>query len=37
MALQIGDVAPNLEVDTTEGRIRFHEWLGNSWVPQPTA
>ena len=31
MALSIGDVAPDFEVDTTEGRIKFHEWLGNSW------
>jgi alkyl hydroperoxide reductase subunit AhpC len=31
MALQINDVAPNFEADTTEGRIRFHEWIGNSW------
>jgi alkyl hydroperoxide reductase subunit AhpC len=31
MALQIGDVAPDFEAETTEGRIRFHEWLGNSW------
>ena len=31
MALQIGDTAPNFEVETTEGRIRFHDWLGNSW------
>ncbi|MGH9552511.1 MAG: hypothetical protein ACRD3W_24230 [Terriglobales bacterium] len=28
MTLQLGDIAPNFEVDTTEGRIRFHEWLG---------
>jgi len=31
MALQIGDVAPDFEADTTQGRIRFHDWLGNSW------
>ena len=31
MALQIGDTAPDFEAETTEGRIRFHDWLGNSW------
>jgi thioredoxin-dependent peroxiredoxin len=31
MALHIGDVAPNFEAETTQGRIRFHEWLGTSW------
>jgi thioredoxin-dependent peroxiredoxin len=31
MALQLGDTAPEFEADTTEGRIRFHDWLGNSW------
>lgn len=31
MALRLGDEAPNFTADTTEGRINFHEWLGNSW------
>jgi alkyl hydroperoxide reductase subunit AhpC len=31
MALRLGDVAPDFEAETTTGRIRFHEWLGNSW------
>jgi thioredoxin-dependent peroxiredoxin len=31
MTLQLGDIAPDFEADTTEGRIRFHDWLGNSW------
>jgi alkyl hydroperoxide reductase subunit AhpC len=31
MALQLGDIAPDFEADTTEGQIRFHEWLGNAW------
>jgi alkyl hydroperoxide reductase subunit AhpC len=31
MALRIGDTAPNFTAETTEGRINFHEWLGNSW------
>ncbi len=31
MSLQLGDVAPDFEADTTEGRIRFHEWIGDSW------
>ena len=32
MALQIGDVAPDFEAETTEGRVRFHDWIGDSWV-----
>jgi thioredoxin-dependent peroxiredoxin len=31
MALQLGDTAPDFEAETTEGTIRFHEWLGDSW------
>ena len=31
MALAINDVAPDFEAETTQGRIRFHEWIGNSW------
>jgi alkyl hydroperoxide reductase subunit AhpC len=32
MALQLGDTAPDFEADTTQGHIRFHDWIGNSWV-----
>jgi len=31
MTLRIGDTAPDFEAQTTEGRIRFHDWLGASW------
>jgi alkyl hydroperoxide reductase subunit AhpC len=31
MSLQLGQVAPDFEQDSTEGRIHFHKWLGSSW------
>jgi thioredoxin-dependent peroxiredoxin len=31
MALRLGDIAPDFTAETSEGTIRFHEWLGNSW------
>jgi len=32
MSLQIGDTAPDFEAETTEGRISFHDWIGDSWA-----
>ena len=32
MTIRIGDVAPDFEADTTEGHIRFHDWIGDSWI-----
>ena len=32
MSLQINDGAPDFEAETTEGRIRFHDWIGDSWT-----
>ncbi len=31
MTIQLGQIAPDFEQDTTQGRIRFHDWLGDSW------
>ncbi len=31
MSLKIGDIAPDFEADTTAGKIRFHDWIGDSW------
>jgi alkyl hydroperoxide reductase subunit AhpC len=30
--LQIGSTAPDFEADTTEGRLRFHDWIGDGWA-----
>ena len=32
MTLQINDLAPDFEADTTEGKIRFHHWIGDQWA-----
>ena len=32
MTLTIGDVAPDFEAQTTDGKVRFHDWLGDSWA-----
>jgi alkyl hydroperoxide reductase subunit AhpC len=32
MALQLGDTAPDFEAKTTEGPIKFHDWIGDSWA-----
>ncbi|HET8527576.1 MAG TPA: peroxiredoxin [Gaiellaceae bacterium] len=32
MALQLGDTAPDFEAQTTEGPLRFHDWIGDSWA-----
>jgi alkyl hydroperoxide reductase subunit AhpC len=32
MTLAIGDTAPDFEANTTEGKLRFHDWIGDSWA-----
>jgi len=32
MTLALGDTAPDFEAQTTEGPVRFHEWIGDSWA-----
>jgi thioredoxin-dependent peroxiredoxin len=32
MTLQINDTAPDFEAETTQGRIRFHDWIGDKWA-----
>jgi thioredoxin-dependent peroxiredoxin len=32
MALRINDVAPDFTADTTQGTVRFHEWIGDNWA-----
>ena len=37
MAIRLGDTAPDFTAETTQGDIRFHDWIGNDWVPSPTS
>jgi thioredoxin-dependent peroxiredoxin len=32
MALALGDTAPDFEAETTQGKIKFHDWIGDSWI-----
>ena len=30
--MQLGEIAPDFEAETTEGKIKFHDWIGDSWA-----
>src|SRR6202011_453858 len=32
MSLSLGDTAPDFEAETTQGKIKFHDWIGDSWA-----
>jgi thioredoxin-dependent peroxiredoxin len=32
VSIKLGDTAPDFEAETTEGKIRFHDWIGDSWA-----
>jgi alkyl hydroperoxide reductase subunit AhpC len=32
MTMQINSTAPDFEAETTEGKIKFHDWIGDSWA-----
>ena len=32
MTLQLGDTAPDFEADTTDGTLKFHEWMSDDWA-----
>src|SRR6516162_8359739 len=32
MSVLLGEVAPDFEAETTQGRVRFHDWIGDSWA-----